>query len=66
MRLLEPLQRGLAIGPPHAVDLAGIGALLAQALLERGAPLHVAGNLRAEEWQGNVSAGFFIADAAAA
>ena len=44
---------------------AGEG-VLAQALLERGAPLHVAGNLRAEEWQGNVTAGFFIADVAVA
>ena len=44
---------------------AGEG-VLAQALLERGAPLHVAGTLRAEEWQGNVTAGFFIADVAVA
>jgi single-stranded-DNA-specific exonuclease len=42
-------------------------APLAQAL-ERtgGAPLHLAGYLRAEVWQGRVSAGFFIADAAPA
>ncbi|MDR3505593.1 MAG: single-stranded-DNA-specific exonuclease RecJ [Acidocella sp.] len=40
---------------------------LAQAL-ERagGAPLHLAGYLRAESWQGRVSAGFFITDAAPA
>ncbi len=44
---------------------AGEGAL-AEALLERGAPLHLAGNLRAEEWNGTVTAGFFIADAAVA
>ncbi|MBU6420092.1 MAG: single-stranded-DNA-specific exonuclease RecJ [Proteobacteria bacterium] len=31
-----------------------------------GAPLHLAGYLRAEFWQGRVSAGFFIADAAPA
>ncbi len=31
-----------------------------------GAPLHLAGHLRAEFWQGRVSAGFFIADAAPA
>jgi single-stranded-DNA-specific exonuclease len=39
---------------------------LAQALLSRGGPLHLAGYLRAEEWQGSVNASFFIADAAAA
>ncbi len=37
---------------------------LAEALLARGAPLHLAGHLRAEEWNGSVSASFFIADAA--
>lgn len=31
-----------------------------------GAPLHLAGHLRAEFWRGRVSAGFFIADAAPA
>ncbi len=39
---------------------------LADALLNRGAPLHLAGHLRAEEWNGSVTAGFFIADAAIA
>jgi len=39
---------------------------LADALLARGAPLHLAGHLRAEEWNGSVTAGFFIADAAVA
>jgi len=39
---------------------------LADALLVRGAPLHLAGCLRAEEWNGSVTAGFFIADAAVA
>ena len=38
----------------HALDHAG------------GAPLHLAGHLRAESWQGRVSAGFFITDAAPA
>lgn len=38
---------------------------LADALLARdGAPLHLAGHLRAEAWNGNVSAGFILADAA--
>jgi single-stranded-DNA-specific exonuclease len=38
---------------------------LANALLARDAvPLHLAGHLRAEEWNGAVNAGFIIADAA--
>ena len=37
---------------------------LAEALLARGAPLHLAGHLRPEEWNGNTSAGFAISDAA--
>lgn len=36
------------------------------ALLGRGGPLHVAGHLRAEEWNGVTSASFFITDAALA
>ena len=40
---------------------------LAQALLARGgAPLHLAGHLRAEEWNGTTTAGFVVADAAPA
>jgi single-stranded-DNA-specific exonuclease len=41
---------------------------LADALLARDAavPLHLAGHLRAEEWNGSVNAGFIIADAAVA
>ena len=38
---------------------------VAEALLHPGAPLHLAGHLRAEEWNGTTTAGFFIADAAA-
>jgi single-stranded-DNA-specific exonuclease len=39
---------------------------LADALLGRGgAPLHLAGHLRAEEWNGATTAGFVVADAAA-
>ncbi|CAH2599652.1 Single-stranded-DNA-specific exonuclease RecJ [Rhodovastum atsumiense] len=38
---------------------------LADALLSRGGePLHIAGHLRAEEWNGMVNAGFVITDAA--
>jgi single-stranded-DNA-specific exonuclease len=40
---------------------------LADALLARNAvPLHLAGHLRAEEWNGTVSAGFVVTDAAVA
>ena len=39
---------------------------LAEALLGRGPPLHLAGQLRAEEWNGTVTAGFFVQDAAPA
>lgn len=40
---------------------------LTDALLARGGPaLHLAGQLRAEEWNGNTSAGFIISDAAPA
>ena len=38
---------------------------LSDALLNRsGLPMHLAGNLRAEEWNGSVTPGFFISDAA--
>ena len=37
---------------------------LGQALATVGAPLHIAGTLRAEEWQGTVSASFIVTDAA--
>ena len=40
---------------------------LAETLLAvNGMPLHLAGHLRAEEWNGSVNPGFFIADMAVA
>ena len=39
---------------------------VAEALLDRGGPLHVAGTLRAEAWNGQVSASVFVTDAAPA
>ena len=40
---------------------------VAEALLSRdGMPLHLAGHLRAEAWNGTVAPGFVIVDAAAA
>ncbi|TLU71598.1 single-stranded-DNA-specific exonuclease RecJ [Lichenicoccus roseus] len=45
---------------------AGEGALAPMLESRDGARLHLAGQLRAEAWQGRVEAGFFIADAALA
>jgi single-stranded-DNA-specific exonuclease len=45
---------------------AGEGALAAALSAVGGPPLHLAGYLRAESWNGSVSAGFFVADAAPA
>jgi single-stranded-DNA-specific exonuclease len=42
------------------------GALAETLLCRDGMPLHIAGHLRAEEWNGSVNPGFFIADAAPA
>ena len=39
---------------------------LGQALANPGAPVHLAGTLRAEEWNGSVSACFIVSDAAVA
>ena len=44
---------------------AGEGRLAEALLRSGGAPLHLAGYLRAEEWNGTVSASFILADAAA-
>jgi single-stranded-DNA-specific exonuclease len=43
---------------------AGEGRLAEALLRSGGAPLHLAGHLRAEEWNGTVSASFILADAA--
>jgi single-stranded-DNA-specific exonuclease len=42
------------------------GALATALLSPDRVPLHLAGHLRAEEWNGAVSAGFVITDAAVA
>jgi len=42
------------------------GALADALLAGNAVPLHLAGHLRAEEWNGSVNPGFFIADAAVA
>lgn len=54
-------------GRLKAIAFRSAGTPLGRALLEsRGSPLHLAGQLRADEWQGRVSAQLFIDDAAAA
>ena len=40
--------------------------VLSEALLQPGAPLHLAGLLRAEAWNGAISPGFVVTDAAPA
>jgi len=40
--------------------------LLAEALLNGGVPLHLAGHLRAEEWNGSIGVGFAVTDVAPA
>ena len=42
------------------------GALADMVLGSNGLPLHIAGHLRAEEWNGSVNPGFVISDVAAA
>ena len=49
-----------------AMLFRGADSELGQAVAARGAPLHLAGHLRAEEWNGSVSACFVVSDAAAA
>jgi single-stranded-DNA-specific exonuclease len=54
-------------GRLKAIAFRSADTPLGQALLNaRGAPLHIAGNLRADEWRGVTSAQLFIDDAAAA
>jgi single-stranded-DNA-specific exonuclease len=54
-------------GRLKAIAFRSADTPLGQALLNaRGTPLHIAGNLRADEWRGVTSAQLFIDDAAAA
>ena len=53
-------------GRLKAIAFRSAATPLGRALLDtRGLPLHVAGNLRVDEWQGRVSAQLFIDDVAA-
>jgi len=49
-----------------AMAFRAADAALGQALAARGGPLHLAGQLRAEEWNGTTTACFVLMDAAAA
>ena len=51
-------------GRLKAMLFRAAGTPLGQALSTPGTPLHLAGHLRAEEWNGTVSASFIITDAA--
>ena len=53
------------VGRVKAMLFRAVGTPLGAALGTPGAPLHVAGQLRAEEWNGVVSACFVVEDAAA-
>jgi len=54
-------------GRLKAIAFRSAGSPLGNALMDtRGLPLHVAGNLRVDEWQGRVSAQLFIDDVATA
>jgi single-stranded-DNA-specific exonuclease len=54
-------------GRLKAISFRSADAPLGQALLRaQGQPLHIAGSLRSDEWQGRVSAQLFIDDAAIA
>ena len=58
--------QGEAPGRLKAMVFRAAGTPLGVLLSTPGAPLHVAGHLRAEEWNGSVTACFVVADAAAA
>jgi len=49
-----------------AMLFRGADSELGLAMAARGAPVHLAGHLRAEEWNGSVTACFVVSDAAAA
>ncbi len=63
---LRVMLEGEGGGRVKAMAFRAAGTPLGDALARPGAPLHVAGNLRAEEWNGSTSACFMISDAAPA
>ncbi|GAB0112484.1 single-stranded-DNA-specific exonuclease RecJ [Acidisoma sp. C75] len=62
---IRAILEGEGGGRLKALLFRGKSGPLAEALLDPGRrPLHLAGHLRAEEWNGQVSASFFVQDAA--
>jgi single-stranded-DNA-specific exonuclease len=64
---LRAMVEGEGGGPRlKAMVFRAADSSLGQLLSAKGAPIHLAGQLRAEEWNGTVSASFIISDAAMA
>ena len=63
---LRVMLEGEGLGRLKAMLFRAAGTPLGALLSTPGAPLHVAGHLRAEEWNGSVTACFVVEDAAAA
>jgi single-stranded-DNA-specific exonuclease len=66
-RTIRAIVTGEDGGRLKAIAFGGANGVLAPSLLERsGRPLHLAGHLRADRWNGSATPGFVIADAALA
>ena len=63
---LRAFVEGEGGGRLKAMVFRAAGTPLGDALGTPGAPVHLAGTVRAEEWNGTVSASFIVSDAAAA
>ncbi len=63
---LRVMLEGEGGGRVKAMAFRAAGTALGAALATPGAPLHVAGTLRAEEWNGSTAACFVVSDAAVA
>ncbi len=63
---LRVMLEGEGGGRLKAMAFRAAGTPLGAALATPGAPLHVAGHLRAEEWNGSTAACFVVSDAAVA
>ena len=63
---LRAIVEGEGGGRLKAMAFRAVDTPLGQALATPGAPLHLAGHLRAEEWNGTVTACFVVSDAAMA
>ncbi len=64
---LRVMVEGEGGGPRlKAMLFRGADTAVGQALMAAAGPMHLAGQLRAEEWNGSISASFVVTDAAAA